>query len=231
VLEGIDGKRLLAMVPQEHRWMDNLKKAFYESDAAFVDGRAPDKAFPEICNAIDVAATLRLSLQTPVASWSPPALKNNKSKFIGFLHAEIPDAEQNGLDIVLRDARTQQPIRYNFGGIVYAIRCMIHENENLNAVENPDYHVKLDWNIPEHGYLGSVRDGQLTCNAKAIWWRVREVLAKFILGTEGFMAYERGDKSFSIHCRPKLKSIYPGDGRHRLTAQTQPSATPEPGGK
>jgi len=216
----IDGKRLLAMVPQERRWMDNLKRAFYESDVALVDGRAADKAFPEICNAIDVAATLRLSLQRPVASWSPPTSKNNKRKFIDFLHAEIPDADKNGLDLLLLDARTQEQVRYNFGGVVYAIRCMIHENENLNAEENPDYHVTLDWTVPEHGYLGSVCDGRLTCNAKAIWCRVREVLAKFILGTEMFMAYERGDSSFSINCRPELKSIHPGDGRHRITVAT-----------
>jgi hypothetical protein len=217
---GIAGKRLLAMLPQELRWMDNLKKAFYESDTAFADGRAADKAFPEICNAVDVAATLRLSLQLPLASWSPPTTKNNKQKFIDFLHAEIPDAGSNGLDVVLFDARTQKPVRYNFGGIVYAIRCMIHENENLNVDENPDYHVTLDWNIPEHGYFGTLCDGRLTCNAKAIWWRVREVLAKFILGTEMFMALERGDSSVSICSRPKLKSIHPGDGRHRITVAT-----------
>lgn len=213
----IDGRRLLAMVPQELRWMDNLKKAFYESDVAFVDGHAADRAFPEICKAIDVAATLRLSLQIPVSSWSPPAAKGNKQKFIDFLHAEIPDAVKNGLSVVLIDARAHTPVPYNFGGIVYAIRCMIHENENLNAEEGPDYHVTLDWTIPEHGHLGTLRDGRLTCNAKAFWWRIREVLAKFILGTEMFMAYERGDSRSSIHSRPELKSIYPGDGRHRIT--------------
>jgi hypothetical protein len=214
----VDGQRLLAMVPQELRWMDNLKKAFYESDAAFAGGRAVDKAFPEICNAVDVAGTLQLSLQSPVAPWAPPTNKSNKRKFIGFLHTEIPDADNNGVNIPLLDARTEKWENYNFGGIVYAIRCMIHENENLNADENPDYHVILDWNIPANGYLGSVCDGRLTCNAQAIWWRVREVLAKFILGTEMLMAFERGDNSFSIHCRPPLKSIHPGDGRHKTAA-------------
>ncbi len=213
----IDGKRLLAMKPQELRWMDNLKKAFFESDSAYAGGRAADKAFPEICNAVDVAATLRLSLQIPVAAWSPPTVKNNKRKFVAFLHTEIPDPNNNGISIPLFDARTQKSVDYNFGEIVYAIRCMIHENENLNAEENPDYHVILDWSLPQHGYFGSVCDGRLICSAKAIWWRVREVLSKFILGTEMFMAYERGDNSFSIHISPDLKSIYPGDGRHRLT--------------
>jgi len=220
VLDGIDGQRLLQMVPQELRWMDNLKKAFHESDAAYADDRAADNAFPAICKAIDVAATLRLSLLNPAHPWSPPGRQNNKRKFIDFLHAEIPDADANGVNLPLIDARTQQPVQYTFGDVVYAIRCMIHENENLNADENPDYHVTLDWNFPRHGYLGSMCDGRFTCNANAIWWRVREVMAKFILGTEMFMAFERGDNSFSIHCSPELKSIHPNDGRHKTVVAT-----------
>jgi hypothetical protein len=220
VLDRIDGQRLLAMVPQEIRWMDNLKKAFYDSDVAYTDGTAADDAFPEICKAVDVAATLRLSLQQPAAQWKPPSIKNNKRKFISFLHSEIPAAGNHGVALALIDARTQQPVQYNFGGIVYDIRCMIHENENLNADENPEYHVTLDWNIPRYGPLGTICDGRLTCNANAIWWRVREVLAKFILGAEMCMADERGDNSFSISCNPELKSIHPRDGRHRTTNAT-----------
>ena len=30
------------MVPQEFRWLDNLKKTFYESDVAFNDGTAAE---------------------------------------------------------------------------------------------------------------------------------------------------------------------------------------------
>ena len=228
MLDGVDGQRLLAMVAQERRWMDNLKKAFHESDVAYTNGTAADNAFPAICKAIDVAATLRVSLQNPVHPWEPPSAQSNKRKFISFLHAEIPDADANGVDITLVDARTQRPVQYNFGGIVYAIRCMIHENENLNADENPDYHVTLAWNIPRYGLLGTVCDGRLTCNANAIWWRVREVLAKFILGTEMFMAYERGDNSFSISCAPALRSIHPQDGRHRTTNLAEPCGEPEP---
>lgn len=217
MLDGIDGQRLLAMVLQELRWMDNLKKAFHESDIAYTDGTAADNSFPAICKAIDVAATLRRSLQNPAHPWEPPSTQNSKRKFISFLHSEIPDSDANGVKITLVDARTEHPVQYNFGGIVYAIRCMIHENENLNADENPDYHVTLDWNIPRDGLMGTICDGRLTCNANAIWWRVREVLAIFILGTEMLMACERGDNSFSICCDPELKSIHPNDGRHRTT--------------
>lgn len=217
MLDGIDGQRLLAMVPQERRWMENLKKAFYESDAAYTDGTAPDNSFPAICKAIDVAATLCQSLYNPLEDWKHPSTQNNKRKFISFLHSEIPDINVGGLDLTLIDVRTQQPVRYNFGGLIYAIRCMIHENENLNADENPDYHVTLDWNIPRYGLMGHICDGTVICNANALWWRAREVLAKFILGTEMIMAFERGDGSFYISCDPDLKSIHPSDGRHRTT--------------
>ena len=200
--------------------MSNLKKAFYESDVAYAEGRAADDAFPAICKAIDVAATLRLSLQNPAQPWQPPIIKNNKRKFISLLHAEIPDSDKHGVDLTLIDARTQQPVQYNFGGIVYAIRCMIHENENLNADEAPDYHVTLDWNMPRYGCFAVLCDGRLTCNAKALWWRVREVLAKFILGTEMFMACQRGDSSLSIHCDAELKSVHPNDGRHKTMIET-----------
>jgi hypothetical protein len=123
--------------------------------------------------------------------------------------------------MALVDARTKEPVRYNFGGLVYAIRCMVHENENLNADEHPDYHVALDWNFTQPGMLGWVDDGRLTCNAGVIWRRVREVLAKFILGTEMIMALERGDSSWSICIDPELKSIHPEDGRHRVMLSHQ----------
>src|SRR5262249_7287976 len=114
-------------------------KAFYESDVAYADGTAADNAFPAICKAIDVAATLRISLQRPVEGWKPPPPQNNKSKFFSFLHAEIPDADAEGVDLTLIDARPQQPVRHNYGRLAYAMRGIIHENENPNDNQNPDY--------------------------------------------------------------------------------------------
>lgn len=217
MFDRIEGPRLIAMNPQERRWMDNLKKAFYESDVAYTNGTEVDYAFPAICKAVDVAAILRLSLQGSAHPWVPPSVKNNKQKFESFLHLEIPDSESKGLDITLIDARTQKAVNYSFGALVYAIRCMVHENENLNADERPDFHIVLNWNIPRHGPMGTTYDGRLDCNARAIWWRVREVLAKFILGTEMLMAYERGDRKFRSSWDPVLKSIHPKDSRHRTS--------------
>ena len=124
------------------------------------------------------------------------------------------------MDIVLYDVRKAKWESYNFGGVIYAIRCMIHENENLNVAEYPDYHVLLDWSIDRHGSAGVVSNGRLICNANFFWWRLREVLAKFLLGLEMFMAFERGDGSCSIHSRPPLKSVFPGDGRHSIRRET-----------
>jgi len=41
MLEGVSEERIQAMTPQELRWLDNLKKAFYESDQSFRSGGAP----------------------------------------------------------------------------------------------------------------------------------------------------------------------------------------------
>jgi hypothetical protein len=197
--------------------MNNLKRAFFESDVAYVEGRADDDAFPAICKALDVAATLRLSLKTPLASWKAPNTKRgHKDRFIDFLALSIPCADRSSPGFELIDSRTHQVEKYNLVKIDYAVRCMIHENENLNAEEAPDYHVLLDWNQSKHNQvLGSICDGRVTCNAQVIWWRIREVVAGFIIGTEFQMAFERGDRSLVMTCEPELKSIFPGDGRHR----------------
>jgi len=40
--------------------------------------------------------------------------------------------------VSLLDARTGQSRHYSFSGLVSVIRCMVHENKNLNAAERPD---------------------------------------------------------------------------------------------
>jgi hypothetical protein len=212
---GITGPRLMSMVSQEQRWTHNLKKAFYESDVAYAGERRTEDAFPALCKAVDVAQTLRRSLQTPASNWTAPDSRNNRVNYISFLHSEIPDPSRSGVDILLTDVRTNRAARYSFGELFYAIRCMIHENENLNEDEHPDYHVALDWNIQDQRCFGRISAGRLVCNAPVIWWRVRQVLAKFILGTEMMMAIERRDK-FVLDINPPLKSIHADDGRHSI---------------
>ena len=62
MLEGVDVERIQAMTSQELRWLDNTKKALYESDVALQSGRAEDACFESLCKAVDVAKTLQRSL-------------------------------------------------------------------------------------------------------------------------------------------------------------------------
>jgi hypothetical protein len=202
--------RLLTMSEQELRWFDNVKKAFYESDRAYIEGRAHDHCFPEFCKAIDTAKTLRRSLCGE--DMSP---RDNKKRFVEFLNFELPSPESGGLQVHLVDARSGSSVTYSFAELVYDIRCMVHENENLNAAEAPNYHILLDWSQP-HGYrFGSIVDGRLTCNGHMVWGRLREILAKFITGIDEMIAHARmvaGDQegSFSITIAPPLGSVRPG---------------------
>jgi hypothetical protein len=71
---------------------------------------------------------------------------------------------------------------------------MVHENENLNAVEKPDYHVLLDWSAhPNDRRVGVIANGTITLNARVIWIRLREVVTKFVWALEAMLAVQRGE--------------------------------------
>lgn len=199
----ITPERLLAMSEQEIRWFENLKKAFYESDLAYSGGRAPDGCMPELCKAVDTAKTLRRSL-----CGEDTSSRDNKKRFVEFLNFELPPPESGGFQVNLVDARSSRPVSYSFAELVYDIRCMVHENENLNAAETPNYHILLDWSRPRGDCFGSIADGRLTCNGHMVWQRLREIMAKFITGIDGTIAYAR-EGSFSITIEPPLGSVRP----------------------
>lgn len=175
MLNGVTEERILCMSKQERRWFDNIKKAFHASDEAALTGLAQDKCLPELCTAVDTAKTLQLSLQGQAHS-----VAKNKGRFVDFIHLEIPRAEKGGLAVPLKNSRTGKIQTYGLGDIVYEIRCMVHENENLNIAEGADYHILLDWGMDPRGPLGLVEDGRFICNGRWLWGRLREVLAKFI---------------------------------------------------
>ncbi|QDV52140.1 hypothetical protein [Gimesia fumaroli] len=185
MFDGIVYARADAMSDQERRWFDNIKKAIFESDKAFTDGNKEDYCFEALCKGIDTAKTLRLSLRGDDCSTT-----NNKKRFTEFLDLDIPGFKS---DITLFDHRQEKNVSYSFSSMIYAIRCMIHENENLNAAEQPDYHILLDWNFkaPEQA-LGIYKGDQITLNARSIWLRLREVLVKFTQGIEAMIAIENG---------------------------------------
>src|SRR5262245_40156085 len=117
---GIATERLLKMTDQEQRWFDNVKKAFYENDRAYIEGRLADRGLVESCMAIDTAKSLRLSLQQPPGSPSTKdgLTKNNRNKFVEFLNLEVPDVASGGFQVQLTDSRTGKPVTYSFAELV-----------------------------------------------------------------------------------------------------------------
>jgi hypothetical protein len=210
VFDGITEQRVLAMTKQEKRWLDNIKKAFHESDLALQSGRPEDRCLPELLKAVDTAKTLRRALRGD----DPPGKgkgqhDQNKKRFIEFLGLEIPMARDGHFLCKLPDAKTGRLREHTFGEIVYLVRCMVlHENENLNAAENVDYCILLDWSVRNPMYLGEWEDGKFVCNGYFLWNRLRQVLSKFITGLEGMANYAQG-KPFSIGINPALGTIRP----------------------
>ena len=130
--------------------MNNIKKVFFASDESYASRRPEDRCMEELCKATDTAKTLRRSLRGEDTSGA-----QNRVRFLEFLSTELPAPEAGGVDVHLLDARKNEPVQYSFPSLIYAIRCMIHENENLNAAEAPDYHIQLDWTMhPESRYFG-----------------------------------------------------------------------------
>ena len=207
MFECFDQQRVLAMTDQEKRWLDNVKKAFHDSDCALQSGSAEDHCLAELFKAVDTAKTLRLSLRGDPGENVPR--DNNKMRFIEFLGLEIPMARPGASTFQLRERDSGQLRTFTFGEIVYDIRCMVlHENENLNVAEGFEYHILLDWSDPHPAYFAEVRGERFVCNGYFLWNRLREVLAKFITGIEGTIALAN-NRSFSITIRPQLGAIVP----------------------
>ena len=203
MFDGFDEKRLLAMSAQEKRWLDNVKKAFAEADAAMERGEPEDRCLEELFKAVDTAKTLRRSLRGEDVS---PI--ENKKRFIHFLGLEIPAAQPGSSQFELQETESGQLRKFTLGEIIYSVRCKIHENENLNVAENVDYHILIDWSVRHPAYFAGVKDGVAIFNGFFIWNRLREVLAKFITGIDAMVAFAEG-RPFSIGIRPKLGSIQP----------------------
>jgi hypothetical protein len=166
MFSGFTEGRVLRMTDQERRWFHNLKRAFSEADRAILSGKPQDHCMEELCKATDTAKTLRRSLRNDDLSTA-----QNKIRFLEFLNLEIPAPRDGKGRINLVDARSGKSATYSIAELVYAIRCMIHENENLNAAEQPDYHVQLDWDVHQYT-LGTVLDGTIVLNARFIANRV-----------------------------------------------------------
>ena len=175
MLSGVTEERIRSMSDVEIRWFDNLKKAFYFSDYEFSKGFREDRCLEELWKAIDTAKTLELSLKG-----SDVPSKENRKRFIEFIHSEIPLPAQGGLDLQVRDCRSGELKNYSFGALVYEIRCMVHENENLNAAEEPQYHLLIDWVKGAPAVTVWTDQSRIVVSGLFLWERIRQVLAKFI---------------------------------------------------
>lgn len=206
MLEGVSELRVASMTRLEKRLFSNLKKAFYESDRAYKGKTPEDNCIRELCNAVDVAKKLRRSLQG-----LPADNCKNRKRYLEFLDYEIPRTSNGGLGVELFDEREGKKKHYSFGEIVYDIRCMIHENENLNAAEMQDYHITLDWSKQSETRTlcwVSKDTGKMICNGHLVWRRLRQVLAKFITSIDALEKMSKG-QAFCIQIDPPLCSINP----------------------
>jgi hypothetical protein len=216
MFSGIPQERFGHLTAQEERLLDNVKKAFRDSDELYRGGRAEDCMEP-MCRAIDTAKTLRRSLRGEDTS---PRL--NEARFKEFLALAIPAARPGALPLYLVDARSGQTTQYSYADLVYKIRCMVHENENLHAAENSGYHILLEWgqgqSRPEwfqQGLMGVSQDGRITLHGPLMWERLREVMAKFVTGIDAMVAFAKGADRFSISIRPPLGSVRPSTDKGR----------------
>lgn len=204
VFNGISVERVGVMTDLELRWLDNIKKAIHDSDKALLSSAPQDHCLEELCKAIDTAKTLRRSLRGE--DMSP---KQNRARFIEFLDTELPRPENRGLELQLVDAREGTPVTYSFSSLVYDIRCMIHENENLNVAERPAYHLQLDWTMSEHDpWIGYPVNGAFVLNARLVCHRLREILTKFVTVIQSMFECAHGATSGYVG-NPPLGSIRP----------------------
>lgn len=201
MFDGISDERILKMSMRERRWLDNLKKAFQQSDLSFQTGMPEDRCLEEIFKGIDTAKTLWRSLRGMEIS-----RKNNKKQFLEFVGLEVPFVREDKKIFELLDQRSGKVVQHSFGDVIYDIRCMTHENENLNAAEDVDYHVLLDWSVRHPKYFAVVESNRIKCNGYFLWNRLREILATFITGIDATFDIAEG-RSFSLNCRPSLGSI------------------------
>jgi hypothetical protein len=235
MFSGIHQDRFGQLTTQEERLLDNVKKAFYESDRLYGEGRPEDCVLP-MCNAFDAAKTLRRSLRGEDTSPT-----ENARRFKEFIDLEVPAPAAGGLQVALVDAYSCKSKLYSFSDLVYAIRCKVHENENLNTAERPDYHILLEWgqaprwapasagpvsgsaqdlSLPwsigyRSGVAGTINGGRITLNGHFMWGRLREVMAKFITGIDMMIGFAKGAASGRITSHPPLGSVRPTTHRSR----------------
>ncbi len=207
MIDGVSEERIRNMTDREKRWLDNVKKGVFVSDRAYLNGEKRDRCFPELCNAIDTAKTLQRSLRDEDIS---PV--QNKARFVEFFGGISPD-DGGYLSGEVVDARNGKNVQLTIGELVYGIRCMCHENENLDVDDQPEYHILLNWTGPfrnRQHFASQFADKRIEVNAELLLEYVRERIASFVTGIDSYIAFLESGR-FSISCSPPLGSIRPGE--------------------
>lgn len=207
MIEDIPDERFTSMTQRERRWFDNVKKAILASDDAYMSGEKKGHCFPELCKAVDTAKMLHRSLLDKDTSTA-----HNKKRFLEFFGG--PSAADGGYESgELIDARSGKKVRYSLGGLVYAIRCMVHENENLDFDDRPDYHVLLNWSGPfrhPREVVSQFADEKLIVNAELLLGILRERVTGFVTSIDSMIAMKESGM-FNITIAAPLGSIRPGE--------------------
>lgn len=203
-------ERVAKMSPREHRLFDNIKKAFSDCDADIGKPEMADYCIETLLKGVDAAKKLRLMLLGRTATKS----SGNRAQFLDFLELEMAKKSDGARTYTLKAPERSKSYDSSIPEIIYAIRCMIHENENLDESEFPYYHIKLRWTGPQRLLIQEHDGGNIVINGRVLLLRLREILSKFITILTGLESLSKSEK-FSATIHPPLHSVQPANRRRR----------------
>jgi len=203
--------RLSKMNEDEHRLLDNVRKAIATCDADENTPRRGDTCIDALLKGVDAASKLRICL----TDGNSP---RNRDAFMDFLELAIPTAKDSSVTFTLYDRHKQKLVTVSVSGAIYEARCLsLHENDNLDEAEGVRHMIRLRWNIYSEKFVCLSEEGDyIVINALLLMRRLREILSLFVTSLDSMLkASETGKLSFSI-C-PEKGSIQPIRHRHGLT--------------
>jgi hypothetical protein len=198
MFSGIGESTLQNLNSEQLRWLNNIKCAVYQCDMAVQNNNVEDECLASLCRGVETAQKLRRWLQgTPRTELE----KLSRKHFIEFIELDFPTR----VVTVYGQAQNAPEMPHPpYSDMIYEIRCKaVHENENLNSLENPTSNVQIDWHLPEQ-VSGQTCGGVHFINGRFLAIRVRSILAKFVMGLDSIRSGQ-----LNIHVFPSLGSIKP----------------------
>lgn len=198
MFSGISQEAVAGMSNEQVRWLNNIKRAVYQCDKGSQSNEVEDECLASLCRGVETAQKLRRSLQgVPV----PELKRNSKKHFIDFIELEFPTKVVRVYGQKAQEGVAPHP---PYSEMIYDVRCKaVHENENLNASENPCSEIQVDWHLPDtHG--GQTINNVHYVNGRMLVMRLRGILAKFVMGIDSI-----GSGSLNIDLFPPIGSIKP----------------------